>query len=200
MSEAIRIRVLSLAELKILSKETEEKANAIQREIDERLIKMRKHKYNKLFYIMKKKYGIKNLYSISTWSTCFRSGCTIYKCEFRKDCDEFSIEIDSGKGRYDNEWLNYKTINNNFEFNALSKVQENIDYHNNFIKTNPQLFKCIKLVDSQKHKIFADYGKYYRLFFDTNYYIALTFLLCNSKEKIFCKDIAKLIAQKIFFL
>ncbi len=30
--------------------------------------------------------------------------------------------------------------------------QENIDYHNNFINTNPKLFECIKIVETQKTK------------------------------------------------
>jgi len=188
---------LSLVELQKLGKETDEKAIAIRNEIQARLNKIRNEKHNKLCCMIKKKYGIKNLYSISERCTGFRINNKIYYCHFVNNSYEFSIEIDSGKSHYDNEWLNYKYVNNNFLFNAKYMSQENIDYHNNFINTNPKLFECIKIVETQKNKIFADYQKYYNLFFKTNYYLSLTFLLCT--KKIFPRDIAKLIAHKILF-
>ena len=188
---------LSLVELQKLGKETDEKANAIRNEIHTRLNKIRNEKLRKLFYMIKKKYGIKNLYSISERCTGFRINNKIYNCRFVNNSYEFSIEIDSGKGYYDNEWLYYKYVNDNFEFDANCKLQENINYHNNFINTNPKLFECIKIVETQKYKLFADYQKYYNLFFKTNYYLSLTFLLCT--KKIFPRDISKLIAHKILF-
>ena len=188
---------LSLVELQKLGKETDEKANAIKNEIQARLNKIRNEKLRKLFYMIKKKYGIKNLYSISERCTGFRINNKIYNCRFVNNSYEFSIEIDSGKGYYDNEWLYYKYVNDNFEFDANCKLQENINYHNNFINTNPKLFECIKIVETQKYKLFADYQKYYNLFFKTNYYLSLTFLLCT--KKIFPRDISKLIAHKILF-
>jgi len=66
-----------------------------------------------------------------------------------------------------------------------------------FLKNNPNLFKSIETVETKKLEIFKKCEEYEDLIFETNYLLCLTFLLCAKKT--FPRDIAKLIAQKIFF-
>ena len=69
-----------------------------------------------------------------------------------------------------------------------------------FMRENRQLLADFKKIFPKKDAIKYKFVKYSHLFFSTNYLQCLTFLLCNSFQKIFCRDIEKLIAQKIFFI
>ena len=97
------------------------------------------------------------------------------------------------KYRYDEEKNIIRIARQNMPHKDLVKFK---DYKQN----NPQLFKEIKNLAIHKTAIIYKYEKYHHLLFRHNYLEVLTFLLCNSFQKIFCRDIEKLIAQKIFFL
>jgi len=68
-----------------------------------------------------------------------------------------------------------------------------------FKNSNHEMFRELERILKNIDAIKNVYKKYYRLMFSTNYLQCLTFLLCNSFQKTFCRDIEKLIAQKIFF-
>jgi hypothetical protein len=158
--------------------------------------KMYQYRQTKIYNWIKKEFAIPEL--IDTNSK-FGPTLNINNCFYRVDLypNNGKIMIINDKRLH----LYYVYENNKFIFNSkITEIsQEDINYHYTFMENNKRLFDIIKFIKDSGNEIYHKYHKYDRLFERTNYLLCLTFLLCNSKKKIFCRDIAKLIAQKIFF-
>lgn len=188
MSEAIGIR-LSFAELEEAIIKSEDYTNSLKKELLNRKIKLDNDKLAKISSWIIAEFSIKNCSAINYNNANFFVNDKKYSCDFG-----YPQNLDIKTNEYG--WLFYKYGDESITPNLYRSNR--LEEHDKFLINNHELFDSIRIVTNQKQKIFEKYDKYYHLFFKTNYYLALTFLLCS--KKIFCKDIAKLIAQKIFFI
>ncbi len=187
---------MELAELKAASKKAEEKARRLREELKVRFAKIKQDKETKLMSWILKEFGITNCCYITPWNITF---CNEDKTKkFNVIFRPFDNRVIINHPHKIDETCNYdyQYIKNQFKPVTAFSPALYIKNCNIFMENNPDLFNNIKNVEIQKLQLFAKYKTYYHLFFNTNYLLCLTFLLCA--KKIFPRDIAKLIAQKIF--
>jgi len=92
-------------------------------------------------------------------------------------------------------YMEYKFINKNNIRVKENLSEKKIIKYKEYMRNNPRLFKKLKHISVHKIAIIYKYEKYHNLLFRHNYLQCLTFLLCT--KNIFCRDVAKLIVQKI---
>ena len=186
---------MELAELKAASKKAEEKARRFREELKARFAKIRQDKDTKLKSWILKEFGITNCCYISPWNITFYNEDKTEKCKVYFQAFDNRVNVYPDK-KVEINHCEYQYIKNQFTPVTAFSPALYIKNCNIFMENNPDLFNNIKNVEIQKLQLFGKYKTYYHLFFNTNYLLCLTFLLCA--KKIFPRDIAKLIAQKIF--
>ena len=187
-----RMDGLSFVELEEEIKKSEEYTRRLKDELTNRKIELFIEKHEKILSWIVAEFQITNCCQLSAkQAVTFLINDKKYLCNFQQSGIIF-IEIDF------NKWLGYLYDKESKKFYCHYHGSTSIrQEHDMFLKNNPNLFKSIETVETKKLEIFKKCEEYEDLIFETNYLLCLTFLLCAKKT--FPRDIAKLIAQKIFF-